>query len=148
MASYFRSLSRHLFFWPALFLGLFFLLPSGPAGAEEDDPDSLLEMQAETVMLLSEGPTLLIHFENDIFYDEDRYYTNAVQFRLISRDLDTLAANGILPEGISGLLEKVPFPGTGSATRYDLSFAFGPQIYTPQDTDTKELQKDDRPYAG
>ncbi|MDL2306776.1 lipid A deacylase LpxR family protein [Desulfovibrio sp. OttesenSCG-928-C06] len=114
---------------------------------QESDANSAQQQEA-TEELLSEGPTLLIYFENDLFYNEDRYYTNAVQMRLISRDLATLAHNRILPDGLSDLLGDLPMPGSANATRYNLSFGFGQHIYTPKDTDSKELQKDDRPYAG
>ncbi|SBV92839.1 conserved exported hypothetical protein [uncultured delta proteobacterium] len=94
------------------------------------------------------GPTVRIYFENDLFYNEDRDYTNAVQLRVISPDLRTLAENGFLPEGISNLLGEVPFPGYRGATQYNISAGFGQQIYTPKDTGSRSLQKDDRPYAG
>lgn len=94
------------------------------------------------------GPTLLIYFENDVFYDEDHYYTNAVQVRLISPGLNALSEYGYLPQSISGLLDNVPFPGSRDAVYYNVSVGFGQQIYTPYDTDVKELQKKDRPYAG
>lgn len=103
--------------------------------------------ESEETELVS-GPTLLIYFENDLFYNEDRYYTNAVQARLISPDLRELAENGFLPDGLSRQLSRVPFPGRKSATQYNISVGVGQHIYTPKDTQVTTLQKDDRPYAG
>ena len=94
------------------------------------------------------GPTVRVYFENDLFYNEDREYTNAVQVRVISPDLRTVAENGFLPESLSRLLDTVPFPGSRSAVMYSVSAGFGQHIYTPRDTQTRDLQTDDRPYAG
>lgn len=94
------------------------------------------------------GPTVLFYFENDLFYNEDRDYTNAVQVRVVSPDLRVLAENGFLPQGISNMLGRVPFPGSKNAMQYNISGGLGQQIYTPKDTDSKELQTEDRPYAG
>ncbi len=92
--------------------------------------------------------SLQLYFENDLFYNTDRYYTNAVQARLISPDLRTLAENDLLPEGISRALVDVPFPGRKEAVRYNISLGLGQQIYTPSDTQLKNPPDDDRPYAG
>ncbi len=92
--------------------------------------------------------TVLLYFENDLFYGEDRYYTNAVQARFISPDLRTLTENGFLPESFSKLLEEIPFPGSDDATQYNISLGFGQQIYTPADTQLNPPLPDDRPYAG
>ena len=92
--------------------------------------------------------TLLVYFENDLFYDSDRYYTNAVQIRLISPDLKRLMENPMLPEGLNRTLEGVPFPGRGGASQFNVSLGFGQHIYTPEDTQARDPDPDDRPYAG
>ncbi len=112
---------------------------AGHAAATPATPEAVPEVS---------GPTIRIYFENDLFYHEDRDYTNAVQVRIISPDLRTLAENGFLPETVGNWLGEVPFPGARGATRYNISGGFGQQIYTPKDTDSETLQKDDRPYAG
>ena len=127
-----------VFFIPGL-LFFFLLLLSQPACAADEDAAPEAERRP--------GPTMLIYFENDLFYDEDRYYTNAVQVRVISREMDSLTES-ILPDGLAGLLERAPLPGNRDVAKYNLSGGFGQQIYTPADTDIKYLQKDDRPYAG
>ena len=120
----------------SVFLLFCLLLPLPAAAAEA-------EQAAEKACL--PGPTLLIYFENDLFYNEDRYYTNAVQMRLISREMNSLRESW-LPEGLAGLLESAPI--LREAGHYNISGGIGQQIYTPADTDAKRLLKDDRPYAG
>ena len=131
-----RGARRPLLFRTIFLAALMAVLPPAQPATAGDGPGTI------------PGPTVLIYFENDLFYNEDRYYTNAVQARVISPDLASLAENGYLPDGISSLLGDVPFPGSRNAVRYNLSFGFGQQIYTPKDTDARSLQKDDRPYAG
>ena len=91
--------------------------------------------------------TLVLYFENDLFYDTDKYYTNAVQMRLISPPLKSLADNNIFPDALDKVLDHSEWI-QDNTLQYNLSTGFGQIIYTPEDTDTKELQKDDRPYAG
>ena len=92
--------------------------------------------------------TVLVYFENDLFYDQDRYYTNAVQMRLISPDLSSIADNDMLPGGVSRFLSDIPFPGSGSASQFNISLGFGQHIYTPEDTQDRDPNPNDRPYAG
>ncbi len=118
---------------------------SGATSAAEPPKDQTQPGPAQPAKPRS---TLLVYFENDLFYDEDRYYTNAVQARLISPDLRTLAENDLLPEGLSRLLGDVPFPGSESAVQYNISLGMGQQIYTPEKTSASNPPSDDRPYAG
>ena len=97
---------------------------------------------------LRDAWTVLVYFENDLFFNEDRYYTNAVQLRVISPDLSKFADNTFLPQGVGDFLGDVPFPGTEDAVQYNISLGLGQHIYTPENTDIPFLQKDDRPYAG
>ncbi len=94
------------------------------------------------------GFTALLYFENDLFYGEDRYYTNAVQLRLISPDLSSIAESPIFPGGVSGMLSDIPFPGSSDASQFNISLGFGQHIYTPEDTDAENPDPNDRPYAG
>lgn len=116
---------------------------SAPGGAWADDASGKSRAQ-----VMRESWTLLAYFENDLFYNTDRYYTNAVQMRLISPDLRTFSDNDVLPGSFGGVLDAVPFPGSTEAAQYNLSIGFGQQIYTPRDTDAYSLQRKDRPYAG
>lgn len=119
-----------------LFLGCLFVSPDRAQARDDTESENI------------SGPTVHIYFENDLFYNEDRDYTNAVQLRVISPDLRSLAENGFLPECIGDALGSVPFPGYRGATMFNISAGFGQHIYTPKDTGSRELQDDDRPYAG
>jgi lipid A 3-O-deacylase len=82
---------------------------------------------------------LVLEFENDLFANEDRYYTNGVR------------ASWVTPEpGIPGLLrdlgDLIPFfPGEGELKN---SWSLGQSMYTPKDITLEEPDPDDRPYAG
>lgn len=134
-----QALVNSDFLLPGLVLLFLLLLPLPAFAAAEDAGTDTVDRQP--------GPTVLLYFENDLFYNEDRYYTNAVQVRVISREMNSLKESW-LPEGLAGLLESAPLPGNRNVVKYNLSGGFGQQIFTPADTDIKELQKDDRPYAG
>ena len=95
-----------------------------------------------------QGSTLVIYFENDSFYKKDAYYTNAVKFRFISPPLQAVAQDGIIPDSIDALMAKIQGSQNKGAIQYNISAGIGQSIYTPDDTDTAELQKNDRPYAG
>jgi len=127
-----------------LTLSVTVIVPGTILAAENARPSLEAAEAAQTVP----GPTIRVYFENDLFYNEDREYTNAVQLRVISPDLRALGENGFLPEGVNNVLGEVPFPGYRGATQYNISIGFGQQIYTPKDTNARVLQKDDRPYAG
>lgn len=88
-----------------------------------------------------------IYFENDSFYNTDEYYTNAVKLRFISPSLESLAENGISPDVFDGLMDTVQRIRRSDAMQYNVSAGIGQSLYTPHDTQAKELQADDRPYA-
>ena len=92
--------------------------------------------------------TLVLYFENDLFYNNDGYYTNAVKFRIISPPLDTFTKSGMIPGSFDGLMETIEHWQHRNTTQYNISAGAGQSIYTPDDTKTRELQKNDRPYAG
>lgn len=83
--------------------------------------------------------TLSFSIENDMFGGSDRYYTNGFQFSWRSPSAD-------LPRPLAWLndqLEWVMGPGT---LRWGL--ALGQSIYTPEDTEARNPDPRDRPYAG
>jgi hypothetical protein len=90
---------------------------------------------------------LSLYFENDIFYNTDEYYTNAVKLRFISPSLASLAENDIAPDFFDGLMDAVQHIRQKEAMQYNVSFGFGQSLYTPGDTQVTTLQRDDRPYA-
>ncbi|WP_424140725.1 lipid A deacylase LpxR family protein [Roseomonas chloroacetimidivorans] len=83
--------------------------------------------------------TLSLTIENDFFGGSDRYYTNGFLLAWRSPSVG-------LPEPLSALdrtLDRLLGPGQ---VRWGLSF--GQNIYTPQDTDRRNPDPRDRPYAG
>ncbi|MDB6170728.1 MAG: hypothetical protein JWL59_39 [Chthoniobacteraceae bacterium] len=94
---------------------------------------------------LSSG-TISLYVENDLFAGTDRYYTSGVKIGWSSVDLekfsDTPYASPILP-----IINLLPFINEKDYQK-NLLFTFGQNIYTPDNTESKELIEGDRPYAG
>ncbi len=95
----------------------------------------------------SELRTVKLFYENDLFGDTDKYYTNAFQITWLSKDLQTYKDDERLPKELFPLLEKLPFANqTGSL--HNVGLLMGQQIYTPSDIQARHLLAGDRPYAG
>ena len=90
-----------------------------------------------------------IFFENDLFDGTDSNYTNGVKYSLISPDLSPHAKQGLMPRKVLELIHKIPYlRDSGPRYSHRAEFSFGQNMYTPSDTDSTELVRDDRPYAG
>jgi hypothetical protein len=99
---------------------------------------ALADVPADTSQEPEKG-TLSILFENDIFYNTDRDYTNGVQFAWTtppdqSWDWATESARWL------------PFFGQEGEVR--TSYSFGQNIYTPTNLTLSNPDPTDRPYAG
>lgn len=92
--------------------------------------------------------SLVIYFENDLFYNTDRYNTNSVQMRAISPALNNFSDSKLLPNFLNRPIDFIQSLQNKNTTQYNVSIGMGHSIYTPKDTDAGELQKHDRPYAG
>ncbi len=92
------------------------------------------------------GGTLGIYIENDLFAGTDRYYTSGVKLSWSSPDLaqlsDTPYASPLLP-----LFDAIPYINEKGFQK-NLVFAFGQNIYTPDNTESFKPITSDRPYAG
>jgi lipid A 3-O-deacylase len=77
-------------------------------------------------------------YENDTFSGRDRYYTNGFLFAYRAPSYDPPAWLATVTSGPSLI-----FPG--EATRWGL--AFGQKIWTPEDTQLRDPDPTDRPYA-
>lgn len=87
----------------------------------------------------SEQGTLSLVFENDLFYDTDRNYTNGVRAEWLSGPVRQ-------PDWALDLARKFPiFPSDGTIR---ISYAAGQNMYTPSDITLVDPPLDDRPYAG
>jgi hypothetical protein len=86
-----------------------------------------------------EEGTLSINFENDLFYDTDRNYTNGVRAAWLSSPEGT-------PDWVLRAARLFPlFPRDGTVRS---SYAIGQNMYTPKDITAPDPPRSDRPYAG
>ncbi len=91
--------------------------------------------------------TFQVFYENDLFGDTDKYYTNALQMTWLSKDLKQYKDDVRLPDWSLPLIRAVPFAHVPGST-HNIGLLFGHHIYTPSDIHAKKLLPDDRPYAG
>lgn len=91
--------------------------------------------------------TFQLFFENDLFGDTDKYYTNAVQMTWLSNDLKQYRDDVRLPKWSIPIIQAIPFSGDPGSV-HNVGILLGQQIYTPSDIQTTEVLEDDRPYAG
>ena len=116
-----------------IFISLFIFVLPFSASARSQDPSQL--------------QTLQIFFENDLFGDTDKYYTNAVQFTWLSPDLKQYKDDVRLPDWTIPMIRAIPFSQTPNST-HNVGILFGQHIYTPSDIQATSLINSDRPYAG
>ena len=79
-----------------------------------------------------------IYFENDVFANSDKDYTNGIRFQ------NTITAEDApeVVKDVTGILR--PFKDEDPT---EVGFVLGHHIYTPEDTDASALIRNDRPYA-
>lgn len=99
----------------------------------------LAAASTSTARAESELATFSLLFENDVFFNTDRDYTNGVQFAYTTGPDQT-------KDWAVDTARLLPFfAPTGEART---AFALGQNIYTPQDTDLFNPPPTERPYAG
>jgi len=90
--------------------------------------------------------TFGVYYENDLFAGTDRYYTSGAKLSWSSPDIseyrDSPYASPFLP-----LFDLLPYINETSYQK-NLVFALGQSIYTPDNTESYALDRNDRPYAG
>jgi hypothetical protein len=91
--------------------------------------------------------TLTVYLENDLFDNEDRYYTSGMKISWISRDLSDYQDVITAPSWVHRFIERMPFVNDPGNQR-SVSLFLGQNIYTPDDKERSDLIRDDRPYAG
>ncbi len=94
-----------------------------------------------------EYQTLQLFFENDLFGNTDKYYTNAVQANWLSKDLARYRDDVRLPDWTLSVIRRIPFAGEPDSL-HNVGLILGQHIYTPSDVKADRLLKNDRPYAG
>ncbi|MFC1788874.1 lipid A deacylase LpxR family protein [Thermodesulfobacteriota bacterium] len=114
-------------------LTLFFLLPS-PAFAEKEKKENVFN-------------TFTLYWENDTFGGTDSNYTNGIQLSWSTPYLTNNPKDEHLPGWSYPVINRLPFVKNPTAQRA-ISLSLGQLMFTPEDTRTKELIEDDRPYAG
>ncbi len=91
--------------------------------------------------------TFSVFFENDLFADTDRRYTNGVKLAWVSPDLTEYRDSPRLPAWSHALINRLPFINEPGLQR-NIAVSIGQNMYTPSDTTRSDLIPDDRPYAG
>jgi len=95
----------------------------------------------------AELQTIKVFFENDLFGNTDKYYTNAVQITWLSHDLKGYNDDPRLPDWVFPIIQLIPFSQTPDSM-HNVGILLGQHIYTPSDIQTSSLINNDRPYAG
>ncbi|MBI2799741.1 MAG: lipid A deacylase LpxR family protein [Gammaproteobacteria bacterium] len=97
--------------------------------------------------LPADSSTFTFMFENDLFGNMDEQYTNGIQIGWLSRDIARYEQARQVPPLILRFVSHLPFINLPHR-QHNVGLTFGQQIYTPQNTATRELVVNDRPYAG
>lgn len=102
---------------------------------------------AEPATDVQDSATFTAMFENDWFANSDQNYTNGIQLNWISPDLSEYRDSDQLPDWAVPLVESLPFINDRGLQR-NIGFGIGQKIFTPEDTQRRDLIVDDQPYAG
>ncbi len=89
----------------------------------------------------SSGGTWTVQAENDRIANTDRHYTHGTRFGWVSD-----ARDGQEQPMIRDVLQFL-YP-LANVRKGRAGFALGHNIYTPEDTEARNLERNDRPYAG
>jgi hypothetical protein len=87
-----------------------------------------------------------LYFENDVFAGVDNQYTNGLKLTWSRYGLSRLPDDALFHRWLYPIAKRLGFSHLESEKT--LTFSLGQNIYTPNDIETIELIKDDRPYAG
>ena len=100
-----------------------------------------------------ESWTFTLHYENDLFANTDRFYTNGIKLSWVSpdmkwfQDLEFLRQDHLPARLGNGFINLLPWSADQSRQR-NLSLSVGQLMFTPRDITRHDLIRDDRPYAG
>jgi len=109
----------------------------------------LIPYQAYTAQSKDTGyfptKTFSVFFENDTFFNTDREYTNGIRLSMTYNSLpEKYSKIQFFMDKIKKLTNLSGNPGL----RYGYSLSLGQNIYTPENTEAKQIVKDERPYSG
>jgi lipid A 3-O-deacylase len=91
--------------------------------------------------------TFTLYWENDTFGGTDSNYTNGIKLSWSTPYSANNQKDGHLPDWSYPIINRLPFVKNPTAKRA-IALSLGQLMFTPDDTRTKELIEDDRPYAG
>lgn len=114
-------------------LTFLFLLPSS-AFPEKDNKEKVFD-------------TLTLYWENDLFSGTDSNYTNGILLSWSTPYLADGHNDGHMPGWSYPFINRLPLVKNPAAQRA-ISLSLGQLIFTPENTQSRELIEDDRPYAG
>lgn len=96
--------------------------------------------------------TFTFQFENDLFGDSDRFYTNGIKLSWISpefrwfHDHPHLEESPFLKTLSESIAAKLPY--RDKERQRNIAFSIGQKMYTPQNIQSRSLVTNDRPYGG
>lgn len=88
-----------------------------------------------------------IYFENDLFANTDRGYTNGVKISWTSAIVADYRTSNWFTTLASDIVEFFPF-FESSGTQHNIALSLGQNMFTPSNTATSLSLPNDRPYAG
>ncbi len=103
--------------------------------------------RADAPLHPGDSSTFTVMFENDLFGDSDAQYTNGIQIGWMSPDLERFEQAHQVPAWMTGLSSHLPFIDVPDS-QHNIGLTLGQKMFTPDDTASRALVRDDRPYAG
>jgi len=91
--------------------------------------------------------TFSIYLENDYFAGKDGEYSNGLKLTWSSSIKDQYPKDVWPHRWLYPLVRHIPFEKYPDRKK-NITFAFGQNIYTPEDIEAEEVVEDERPYAG
>lgn len=93
--------------------------------------------------------TFNLYFENDLFDNTDRNYTNGTRLSWISPDTASYQNDPAFPAWLRAANRKLRLlHNNDPETEHNLVVSLGQLMFTPEDTEASALVPDQRPYAG
>jgi len=91
--------------------------------------------------------TFSLYVENDYFAHKDSGYSSGIKLTWSSAVTDQYPQNVWPHQWLYPLIKHFPFENNPDREK-NITFALGQNIYTPENIESEEIVKDDRPYAG
>lgn len=93
--------------------------------------------------------TVNLYFENDLFDETDQNYTNGIRLSWISPDTTSYQDDPAFPAWLRAANRRLRLLHSNAPdTEHNLVVSLGQLMFTPENTAARELQPEQRPYAG